>query len=152
LSHRFALDEGRAKLASYGDSLADFIGNRYWDYFFTVTTRKPRKDSISLIQSVWKWLNHEDYGFNLQCGFLATEPFKYQKNLHLHGILKNQDSNAIDSYFGETYHYYMQRSLNYRFGRSRVEVCRSNEQVSGYCTKYVTKITDGDNYDFAGDW
>lgn len=74
--------------------------------------------------------------------FIACEPHKFSHRLHAHVILSG----------GVKYRVPLRNALNERFGRSDVDPVRSKEDVSGYCSKYVTKWGDGDNYDFFGKW
>ncbi len=91
----------------------------------------------------WLWSNPD--GLNLPGRiFLACEPHKFSHNLHAHGLIHG--GNGLYS------PKVLQKVLDKRYGRSQVGVCRSVGQVASYCSKYVTKLGDGDNYDFFGYW
>jgi len=134
------------------EELSNWIQSYSWDYFLTVTTRTPRTDPLALMRDTWDFLSSENTKMwsmsdDLKLpyrAFLACEPHAFSHRLHVHGMLKG--------YKGIMDHKWLQEGLNERFGFSRVESCRSLGDVADYCSKYVTKWTDGDNYDFFGSW
>lgn len=133
--------------------LSNWIQTYTWDYFITITTRRPRRDAIALMRDIWEeltlpenqyWSNPDK--LHLPCrGFLACETFAYSHNLHCHGLIA-----------GIPHALYLprviQKPLDHRFGRSRVESVKSVGKVSSYCSKYVTKLGDGDNWNFYGNF
>jgi len=134
------------------NDLSEFLQSYTWDYFLTVTCRYPRRDSISFMRDIsgslfdrttLGWSNPD--GLNLPSRvFLACEPHRLSHNLHAHGLISGLPGIYPPKVF--------QNALKRRFGRSGVSRCRNQSHVAGYCAKYVTKITDGDNYDFFGQW
>lgn len=135
-----------------GKALSDWLQTYNWDYFLTVTTRYPRKDSIAFMRDIYRQFQETDNslwsnpdGLHLPGRiFLACEPHFLQHRLHAHGLMAGLPGMYPPKVF--------QKALDLRFGRSRVERCRNQSYVAGYCAKYVTKISDGDNYDFFGQW
>ncbi len=133
-------------------SLSNWLKSYKWDYFLTVTNRRPRRDSIAFMRDInlslaetenSLWSDPDGLHLPIRL-FLACEPHKYSHNLHAHGLLHGLPGIYPPSVF--------EKALGKRFGFSRVSGCRSQDDVAGYCSKYVTKITDGDNYDFFGHW
>ncbi|MBA7581779.1 hypothetical protein ES708_23690 [subsurface metagenome] len=134
-----------------GEALSDWLQTQSWQYFFTVTCRKPRVDSLALMRDI-----SEVDGYSKL--FIACEPHRLNRNLHAHGLLATPEPSTLP-WRGE--HYRPSQPIDFwdkwfhRFGRTRVEPIRSMADVAGYCADYVCKITDGDNYDFYGgelDW
>lgn len=132
--------------------LSTWLGTYTWDYFFTVTNRRPRRDSISFIRDIGNtltekesaaWSNPDSLYLPSRV-FIACEPHRFNRNLHAHGLIHGLSGIYPPSVFNKV--------LNKRFGFSRVETCRSQSHVTSYLAKYVTKTTDGDNYDFLGYW
>ena len=134
------------------EELSNWLQQYQWDYFLTVTCRWPRRDSIAFIRDIYEILTASEtsfwsdpHRFHLPYrAFIACEPHRFSNNLHAHGLVTGFQSIYPPSVF--------QKALDSRFGRSRVELCRSRGDVAAYCTKYVIKYTDGDNYDFKGYW
>jgi hypothetical protein len=127
--------------------LSDWIQSYQWDYFVTVTPRRPRRDSIAFLR---------DLSYNLKKGpsnckraFLAAEPFRFQHNLHVHGLVALGNENV---YYGYSQPWQFEFDFRRQFGISRVEKIRGRHQVAEYCAKYVTKWGDGDNWDILGDY
>ena len=125
------------------EELSSWIQTYKWDYFITVTPRHPRRDSIAFIRDLRDYLQDADQGITR--AFLAVEPFRYQRNLHVHGLVAGSPRYISGPLL-------LEGDLDLRFGRSRVEMCDSPGNVATYCSKYVTKYGDGDNYDFIGIW
>lgn len=119
------------------DSLSSYLQSRDWDYFITVTTRKPWHDAIALNREAYSKLN----GITaIERAFLCTEPYYVRSGVHLHGLVK-ADKKYVE--FIPTQRIW--QGLFTRFGRSKVELVHNLEQVTGYCSKYVTK-SQGDYY------
>lgn len=135
-------------MTGYKDDIAAFLQSYNWDYFFTVTPRNGRRDPLAFNRDVWGELrpfDHlpVDHSGDATRAFITCEPF-FLKGLHVHGLIAGTSELRLP--------WWIEEGLNRRFGRSRVELCRSQEQVAGYCGKYVSKNMGGDNYDFFGDW
>ena len=134
-----------------GEALSDWLQTQSWQYFFTVTCRKPRVDSLALMRDI-----SEVDGYSKL--FIACEPHRLNRNLHAHGLLATPEPSTLP-WRGE--HYRPSQPVDFwdkwfhRFGRTRVEPIRGLQDVATYCAKYVTKLTTGDNYNFYGgelDW
>lgn len=129
-----------------GKALSDWLQASPWDIFFTITTRKPRRDSLAFIRDIKGNLEQGN-----QCSklFIACEPYRFNRNLHAHGLLLF--GGQVDSggrYFSRDVSYDLWDDLFRKFGRSRVEHIVSRRQVVNYCVKYVTKLTDGDSWNY----
>ncbi len=132
--------------------LSAWLQTYHWNYFLTITNRRPRRDSIAFMRDINLELARENNEFwsnpdrlNLPSRlFLACEPHRYSHNLHAHGLMSGLPGLYPPGVF--------QTALNKRFGFSRVQLCHSQGDVAGYCSKYVTKMGDSDNYDFFGSW
>lgn len=129
---------------SLGDNLASWLAALPWDYYWTVTFKRPRRDSLSVIRDITTELHRQ----GCSRAFIGCEPFKVSHNLHAHGLLLGtsfahltRDAGYLP---GSATHVW--EKLFRRFGRSRVESINNQQQVAAYCSKYVTKITDGDNW------
>lgn len=131
-----------------GEALADWLQTQSWQYFFTVTCRRPRRDSVAFIRDIGQVPGYSKM-------FVACEPHRYNHNLHAHGLIATPEPASLPwrggSYAGAPAYEFWDKWFH-RFGRTRVEAIRSTSDVTGYCAKYVCKLTDGDNYDFLGDW
>lgn len=133
-------------MSEYSDAISTWLQSTPWDYFFTITTRKARRDSVAFIRDVKAELLR---GNQTQKIFVACEPFKLNKDLHAHGLLlQGGQVDSDGSYRNTITTYNLWHDLFRRFGRSRVETINSRRQVANYCTKYVTKLTDGDNWNY----
>lgn len=119
------------------DELSEMLRGKDWDYYITVTTRKIWKDSIALSRECYKKLTEITA---VERAFLATEPYYIRSGVHLHGIVK-----VDDKYRQFVKPYKIWRGLYSRFGRSDVQMVKSGEDVSSYCSKYVVK-GEGDYY------
>ncbi len=143
---------GKSSSETLAISMAAFLKSYRWDYFLTVTNRRPRRDSIAFMRDIHDQLTSKETaywsnpdGLNLPSRvFLACEPHRFSHNLHAHGLISGLPGLYNPVAF--------EKALGKRFGFSRVSPCRSQDDVAGYCSKYVTKMTDGDNYDFFGYW
>ncbi|MCK4819694.1 hypothetical protein KA005_28265 [bacterium] len=130
--------------------IGSFLQTYNWDYFFTVTPRYPRKDPIAFMRDIWNEIKptpqFDRFGFNTHVtrAFMACEPFFLGRNLHVHGLIAGDH----DIYLP----WRLVGPLDSYLGRSRMELCGSQKQVSNYCSKYVSKYLGGDNYDFFGEW
>jgi len=111
-----------------------------WDCYFTVTTRKPRKDSINLAGALWRTLEK----FNASRSFTAIESHPMGHGLHAHGLVRFPDWSGYHSAS-------LWKYLFKQFGRSEIGEARSIEQVSSYCAKYVVKNHHLGDYFFFGD-
>lgn len=116
------------------EELGAWLATLEWSYFLTVTCAIPRKphQSLSLLTSIKRNLQP----FLPSLVFLGTEQH-LSSLLHVHGLYRH-GLIAVPARV-------IWQSLFKQFGRSKVEVVRSQEAVSRYCTKYVVKeLTDYD--------
>lgn len=129
----------RAEDARYKRELAAFLQERGWHYFFTGTCRKPRKDRLALLRDAGQTIRNVTNGR----AFIAVEP--HTSGLaHFHGLVH---TNGVEPGFPATALWHV---LYRRFGRSKVELIKSQENVAAYCAKYVAKGQQFE-YDFIGD-
>ncbi|KKL79983.1 hypothetical protein LCGC14_2009400, partial [marine sediment metagenome] len=122
---REALLDTRAREAygSYLESLS-------WDYFVTVTFRKPWRDAIKAHEAVWGTLHSECYA---KRAFLAVERHKYpSREVHVHGLISDYDGSWRPNVLLP---WDMWEKLFHHFGRTRVEPIKSPRDVSSYCAK-----------------
>lgn len=135
------------------NELSDWVQSYTWEYFLTVTSRIPRYDAIAFMRDVENiltsrecdWWSNPD-GLHLPTRmFMACEPHKTSRNLHVHGLIHGLP-HAI---YPPTV---LQKPLDRIFGISRVEKVLNTHRVSSYCAKYVTKLGDGDNWNLFGNW
>ena len=107
-----------------------------WDYFLTVTFRWWARPEQS--QPHFSYIRRALTSYAPQHLFLGAELHK-KGDLHVHGLYQSAVlAEAPWPRAQELWHV-----LFKRFGRSKVEVIRSQGDVVNYCTKYVTKeLTD----------
>jgi len=129
---------------SLGDNLSSWLENLPWDYYWTITFKHARRDSIAAIRDITSELHRQ----GCSRAFIGMEPHKVSHNLHAHGLLLGSSVAGLSRNAGYLPGSTTQcwRDLFHRFGRSRVEHINDSKQVAAYCSKYVTKITDGDNW------
>jgi len=124
---------------SLGENLASWLASLPWDYWWTITCKYPRKDEIAFIRDI----TEQQRTLGSSASFIACEPHRVSHNLHAHGLLRVErlTDNGLLVTASECWEEFF-----YRFGRSRVEHINNLKDVTAYCAKYVTKITDGDNW------
>lgn len=129
---------------SLGEQLSAWLQELSWDYFFTITLRRPRRDSVAFIRDIRQV--YETFAFKRL--FIACEPHRFNHNLHAHGLFLGDPVTAVTKSGGWISGTPTEQwdKLFHRFGRSRVEPVKSLSDVSHYCSKYVTKMSDGDNW------
>jgi hypothetical protein len=129
---------------------ADFLQSRQWDFFATVTSAVPRKDTLAFVRD-FDVIAHGHAPGKFR-GFVAVEPHRTGM-IHIHSLLSYDQSVTPEGrslYHPEANE--LQARFNWVFGRSRVDTINSREDVSNYCSKYVTKREGaGYEYDFIGD-
>ena len=131
---------GRIRDTRTRNAYADWLQTLHWDYILTVTFRKPRVDGIRANSLVWEALH------NLNCSraFLATERYKYAKDIHIHGLLAEQPGWLP----GISLPWVIWERMHKLFGRSTCSLINSPGDVATYCSKYVTKAVS--DYGFYG--
>jgi len=125
-------------------AISDWLQTYDWDSFCTITFKRPRRDTIAALRDVGEFLAGDDGVYKR--AFLTAEPFRYQRNLHIHAMassvrlwkpVRNHDIEAV---------------ARHKFGISQISSIRGIDNASAYCAKYASKWSDGDNYDFFGEW
>lgn len=111
-------------------ALSDWLQSMHWDYFFTVTHRREVRDTIYHTNKLGQRLVSLT---GVAKVFLATEHGNLSPNsIHHHGLISVQGDyarNASDLW---------RWSFN-RYGRSAFSPIESVGNVSGYCSKYISK-------------
>ncbi|GAI10042.1 unnamed protein product [marine sediment metagenome] len=123
---------GRVRDTATREAYATWLESLHWDYFVTVTFRRPRVDGIRANDRVWSTLE----ACHVKRAFLATERFKWSRELHVHGLLSNYDGT-----------WYPRMALPWDmwercfkvYGRTTVEAINGPAAVTRYCSKYVVK-------------
>lgn len=118
------------------DAYSKFLQGYPWDFYSTVTFRKPRGDPLSASLAVSGKLRT----LGSSRAFLAVEPHG-SGMVHVHTLSRHAFQPKLSEYAAYRY-------LFKTFGRSTVEPIRDTQSVSAYCAKYVTK---GMQFDFDGD-
>ena len=109
--------------AAYAELLHEYP----WDFYSTVTFRKPRRDSLSAGQSVSQSLST----LGSSRAFLAVE--HHQTGMvHVHSLSRHLYNPSLSPHAAYRY-------LFKAHGRTTVEPIRDSESVTAYCAKYVTK-------------
>lgn len=130
------------------ESYAEFIQSFEWDYFITVTFKKPRKDKLYAIKKVWDTLY---WSCHIDRAFIVAENFKGQDECHIHGLIFSD----IYPYSGRHSMYVgkqpseVWRILFENHGRSKVEAINKKNNVAAYCAKYIMKEDDAE-YEILG--
>jgi len=136
-----------SEISEVTEALGKWLQTYNWDYFLTITPKRERRDPLAFMRDVWEDIAPSpgwSADSHVKRSFLACEPFFLGHNLHVHGLIAGDSDIKLPWWFNE--------GFNSRFGRSRVQLCRSQADVSAYCAKYVSKFMGGENYDFFGDW
>lgn len=127
----------------YRRALASWLQSQEWDYFFTITCRRERRDRLALLRDVKGELDEKSYHGR---GFIAIEPH-FNGGIHAHGLVYNHPQAVVGDYAHNAGDFWY--SSFQKFGRSRFSTVKSVESVSAYCAKYVTKkICEWDYFDF----
>lgn len=113
------------------EKYAAYLQEYYWEDFFTITFRSPRKEPYYAAKSIW----NELVRYNVKKAFIAIEPHQ-SGDLHAHGIM----SGNIRGWLPEmALPWDIWGGVHKRFGRSKIEACNSPEAVTMYVTKYLLK-------------
>ncbi|MBA7537130.1 hypothetical protein ES705_29397 [subsurface metagenome] len=122
------------------DAYAEYLQTFSWDYYSTVTFRRLRRDPLAAAAKVWSIL---DGKFAATRAFIAVEKHVLD-GVHCH--LLHQHYHEIGSQAVLAYSMWLY--LFKAFGRTTVEAIKSSEQVSTYCSKYVSK---GEQFNLFGE-
>lgn len=122
------------------EAYSQWLQSLDWDYFLTVTFRKPRVDGIRANDVVWDCI----WNMNIERAFLTAESFKSSKEVHVHGLIAGHPGMPYQTWLP----WAMWERLYKIHGRSRVEGIGNPGQVANYCSKYVVKGLA--NYGFYG--
>jgi len=117
-----------------------WLTEQSWHAFTTVTFREPRARhlAISVLSAVQKAMESTDKDTH---GFVGTE-LHLSTALHAHGVIRwhRRGKGDVDL---DTLRTILWRKLHKQFGRSQVVAPRSQMDVAGYVSKYITKgLTD----------
>lgn len=126
---------------------SDWLQSLPWDYFVTITCRADRRDPLAFLRDI----EAQEISERIRRGFWAIEPHK-RGEIHAHGIIAVYHHVISTRYSGDhdlASPYQFWANFFRSFGRSRVDCVRSRENVTGYCSKYVTK-PGGFDYGFEG--
>lgn len=139
MEHPILVPEVCSPQGSLGENLASWLASLPWDYWWTITCKYPRRDEIAFIRDI----TESQCALGANKSFIACEPHRVSHNLHAHGLLRVERlaDNGLPVTATECWDDFF-----HRFGRSRVESINSLRDCTAYCSKYVTKITDGDNW------
>ncbi|MBA7537139.1 hypothetical protein ES705_29406 [subsurface metagenome] len=122
------------------EAYAEYLQTFSWDYYSTVTFRKLRRDSLAAAAKVWAVL---DGKFSASRAFIAVERHVLD-GVHLHLLHQHYHELGLQSVRAYSMWLYLFKA----FGRTTVEAIRSPEQVSTYCSKYVSK---GEQFNLFGE-
>lgn len=141
MEHSILVPELCPPQGTLGEAIASWLEPMSWDYWWTVTCKRPRRDEIAFIRDLTERQRH----LGADGSFIACEPHKLYHNLHAHGLFRvarlTGDGHGLPVTSTEVWHEFF-----YCFGRSRVELIKSKRDVTTYLTKYVTKLATGDNW------
>ncbi len=127
-SFQVSFYQGKAEVKS---AYADLLESLPWDYFVTQTYRHLHRDTISAPARHWEHLQEA----GATRAFVAVEPH-YLDGLHLHTLARFPGKMAEATLF---HRLDLRRTLKDNFGFVTVDRIKSPEQVTNYCSKYVTK-------------
>jgi len=125
------------------EAWVDWISEKKWDYFLTVTFRRPRVDTIACSRDVATTL---DLTFESRA-LLMVEPHS-SGFPHVHGLVRH------DPFMRPTpTPWELWERFYTLYGRSKVEDVKHNYEVSKYLVKYITKdLTDWQIYGTPRAW
>ncbi len=124
-------------MTELSEAYSDLLQQYPWDYYLTVTYAIRRRDAIRAAQTLWRLL---DQKFDASRAFIGAELHQLG-GIHLHALTRHLLNPAIKAIS-------IKRYMEKAFGWTTCEPCRSEAQVSSYCSKYVSK---GGQYFFYGD-
>lgn len=132
-----AYPDGRPDNVQVRQAYADHLQEYPWDFYLTVTSRKPRTHALNFSQGLW----HSLHVLDATRAFIAVEN-NYLGGIHIHALSRHcfrpgLRSQSVWKYVWKAY------------GRSTVEEITDAAAVSSYCAKYVLKGQY--DYDFYGD-
>lgn len=135
LRHEISLAEESTLLREVQSGWLEFLSRVEWDWFLTVTFKKPRKDPYYALNAVESALRSV---YRHPTSFIGAELHR-SGDVHVHGLFRVCRSCNNDP--KDTFHLWAQ--LFGRLGRSEVVPPRSAADVNKYVTKYCTKdLTD----------
>lgn len=122
--------------------------NAPWDYFVTLTfDRKKTNANIyeEVVEKYHKFIDNIKHQSPGLMAIFAPEFHSDKTNYHIHGLIKNLDSKLIKNKFINGKQIYDNRGricyefVNYNLGWSELTIPESQEAVSTYMEKYMTK-------------
>lgn len=133
LRHELEIAADKERWSVVQSGWAEWLSGVDWDWFLTVTFKRPRKDVILALNAVENAINSV---YSHSTAFLGAE-YHRSGDVHIHGLFKlpeghrHNDSN------------WLWATLFERLGRSEVVPPRQAADVILYTTKYCTKdLTD----------
>jgi len=113
---------------------AEWLSTVEWDWFLTITFKRPRKDVILALNAVEAALKSV---YSHPTAFLGAE-YHRSGDVHVHGLFKLCTACQLQ---GDSFALW--QALFSRLGRSEVVPPRQKADVIKYTTKYCTKdLTD----------
>lgn len=113
------------------DAWSEYLISQPWDYFLTITFREPvaRHRALATLYFCDRTLRR----LKPRSVFLGAEEH-LSTYLHIHGLFRCGTIPGLENPASEIF-----QSLFERYGRSKVEIPRSQADVATYVTKYATK-------------
>ena len=116
------------------EAYSSYLESLSWDYYATVTFRKPWRDTIKAHEAVWGVLHSECHA---KRAFVAVEKHRFpSKEVHVHALISDYDGSWRPNVLLP---WDMWSKLFHHFGRTQVEAINSTADVAAYCSKYVVK-------------
>ena len=126
--------EDSVRWSQVQEAWGKWLSLREWDWFLTITFKRPRKDVILALNAVENALKSV---YSHPTAFLGAE-YHRSGDVHVHGLFKLCRSCRLED---TTLHLWS--ALFNRLGRSEVVPPRHKADVIKYTTKYCTKdLTD----------
>jgi len=115
------------------DSLAGWLSTMPWDYFVTLTFKRPKRtDALAMVP---RWVERAIFPLPLVygLGWFAEEFHRDGERLHIHGLLYT-DPMAKWTRLAKGWH---------KTGRCKIETHDATRGAVDYCAKYVSKDAVG---------
>lgn len=117
----------------------EWLSKQRWDYFFTGTFRE-NYSYHGARRATMRFFQH--YDRKPEFGAVFLESGHLYGKVHVHALLRYPDKALFHAASDLWFDWFN------KFGRARVEVPRSQEDIAGYCSKYVTKHMNHETYFF----
>lgn len=113
-----------------------------WQYFCTLTIDEKKQDRFDLQEfkkDFGYWVGNYNKKFDTKLKYLLIPEYHKDGAIHLHGLLNDISPNSLVK---NEYSYLDLPYYKNRFGYLSLSKIRSQERVSRYITKYITKQFD----------